>query len=150
MKFATAFFALVPFVAALPPAVRTIAPEIRNATALVLNLLFHPTPLPFITRPRQVGPTPNTQGNVFVGVNANWVGGTDHFHGSSGQCVNVPVIWNDLISAFGPDPGQDCFIFIDADCRGPQNGPIRSPGISNLATIGFNDAVSSFKFVYIH
>ncbi|KAJ7253893.1 hypothetical protein C8J57DRAFT_1237141 [Mycena rebaudengoi] len=150
MKFAAALFALVPFVAALPPAVRTVEPEIRNATALVLNLLLDPIPIPFLTRPRQVSLTPNTQGNIFVGVNDHWKGGTATFHGSSGQCVNVPVIWNELISAFGRDPGQDCFIFIDAGCSGPQNGPIRSPGIPNLATIGFNDAVSSFKFVYIH
>ncbi|KAJ7260141.1 hypothetical protein C8J57DRAFT_1637741 [Mycena rebaudengoi] len=128
MKFAAALFALVPFVAALPPAVRTVQPEpeIRNATALI-------------------GPTPNTQGNVFVCIDSGFTNICATFHGSSGQCVNFPSNFNDIISSFGPDSGQDCFIFIDGGCSGPQNGPIRNPGISNLATIGFNDAISSFK-----
>ncbi|KAJ7255906.1 hypothetical protein C8J57DRAFT_1235826 [Mycena rebaudengoi] len=55
---------------------------------------------------------------------------------------------NDEISSFGPDDGQDCFIFAflssDAGCVGAQNGPIRFPGISNLKTIGFNDKMSSW------
>jgi hypothetical protein len=35
-------------------------------------------------------------------------------HGSSGHCVNVPASLNDVISSFGPDSGQDCFIFESA------------------------------------
>ncbi|KAJ7249849.1 hypothetical protein C8J57DRAFT_684914 [Mycena rebaudengoi] len=126
MKFTTAFFALVPLVAALPPAVRTVEAGVKNATALV-------------------SPTPNIQGNVFVCVDAGFQNGCTLFHGSSGQCVNFGATLNDRISSFGPDPEQDCFIFVDNNCIGFQAGPIRSPGISNLKDIGFNDAISSFK-----
>ncbi|KAJ6620489.1 hypothetical protein B0H10DRAFT_1079081 [Mycena sp. CBHHK59/15] len=119
MKFTTAFFALIPLVYAIP------APE-RDLGAL----------------------SARTQGNVFVCVDADFTGQCTTLHGSSGQCVNVPLVFNDNISSVGPDSGQDCFFFIDANCGGSSLGPIRDPGIPNLnvdATVAFNDAISSFK-----
>ncbi|KAJ6495517.1 hypothetical protein DFH09DRAFT_1205636 [Mycena vulgaris] len=115
MKFTTAFFTLTPLVYALP------APE-HDTAVLVAR----------------------TQGNVFVCTNADFTGSCTTLHGSSGQCVNVPLVFNDNISAVGPDSGQDCFFFTDANCGGSQLGPIRSPGNSNLGGSSFNDAISSF------
>ncbi|KAJ7260151.1 hypothetical protein C8J57DRAFT_1514853 [Mycena rebaudengoi] len=129
MKFATALFALVPLVTALPPAVRTVEAEVRNATALAT---FEYAPIDTVVC--------LTVSFSFVCVDAGFQNSCATFHGSSGQCVNFPPNLNDVISSFGPDSGQDCFIFV-----GPQNGPIRNPGIPNLAIIGFNDAISSFK-----
>lgn len=28
-----------------------------------------------------------------------------------GECVNLAADLNDLVSSFGPDPGQDCFAY---------------------------------------
>ncbi|KAJ7222887.1 hypothetical protein C8J57DRAFT_624632 [Mycena rebaudengoi] len=123
MKFSTAFFALIPLVAALPPA--------AVHTEAVAN--------------SKVGPTPNTQGNVFVCQDAGFHTNCQVLHGSSGHCVNVPASLNDVISSFGPDSGQDCFIFEDINCGGDSLGPIRSPGISDLLPIGWGDRMSSFK-----
>ncbi|KAJ7277904.1 hypothetical protein C8J57DRAFT_1465739 [Mycena rebaudengoi] len=110
MKFSTAFFALIPFVAA--------------------------TALP---------PAPQTPGNVRVCTDAGFTGNCITLNGGSTQCNNFPGDFNDNISSFGPDDGQDCFIFVDAGCTGAQAGPIRFPGISNLNDIGFNDKISSWK-----
>ncbi|KAJ6553741.1 hypothetical protein DFH09DRAFT_1495313 [Mycena vulgaris] len=117
MKFTTAFFALIPLIYAVP------APE-RDTAALVAR----------------------TQGNVLVCTNAGFTGSCTVLHGSSGQCVNVPLVFNDNISAVGPDSEQDCFFFtqVEANCGGSQLGPIRSPGNSNLGGTSFNDAISSF------
>ncbi|KAF7324019.1 hypothetical protein MKEN_00624000 [Mycena kentingensis (nom. inval.)] len=90
-------------------------------------------------------PVKRTPGNVFACVDANFGPPCALFHGSSGQCVNITPDFNDKISSFGPDPAQDCFIFSDINCQGQQAGPFRSPGIPNLANIGLNDQVSSFK-----
>ncbi|KAJ7280020.1 hypothetical protein C8J57DRAFT_118874 [Mycena rebaudengoi] len=124
MKFSTAFFALVPLVAALlPAAVQTEAPVDDS----------------------KVGPTPNTQGNVFVCRDDSFGPPCQVLHGSSGQCVNVPASLNDAISSIGPDSGQDCFIFADFNCDGDTLGPIRSPGIRDLMPFNFADKMSSFQ-----
>ncbi|KAJ7280635.1 hypothetical protein C8J57DRAFT_1500851 [Mycena rebaudengoi] len=142
MKFTTALFSFVPLVTALPPAVRTVEAEVRNATVLV-------------------SPAPNIQGNVDACLDVGFQN-CQILHGSSGQCVDFPAGLNDGISSFGPDSDQDCFIFFckysqlrdcsirlarsrsDFSCTGFQAGPIRNPGISDLRDIGFN-VISSFK-----
>ncbi|KAJ7323255.1 hypothetical protein DFH08DRAFT_350047 [Mycena albidolilacea] len=125
MKFSTAFFALVPLVAALPPALRNV--DVGNSTAVI---------------------SPDTAGNIFVCTDAGFTGSCAVFSGASGQCVDFPSNFNDDISSVGPDSGQDCFFWIDAGCSNEQLGPIRSPGSSNLnvdPTVAFNDHISSFK-----
>jgi hypothetical protein len=88
------------------------------------------------------------------------------FNGASGQCIELPGSFNEDITSIGPDPGQDCFFYMqgfllrlelslylmllysDGGCTGGQLGPIRSPGSSNLnvaATVQFNDHISSFE-----
>ncbi|KAK7045009.1 hypothetical protein R3P38DRAFT_2882090 [Favolaschia claudopus] len=126
MKFTAAFFALIPFVAAMPPVFERSTDTTNSTQELVAR----------------------TQGNVFVCTDAGFTGTCGVFHGNSGECVNLPSQFNDNISSVGPDSGQDCFFYIDINCSGGQLGPIRSPGISNLnvaATVGFNDHISSFK-----
>ncbi|KAJ6603742.1 hypothetical protein B0H10DRAFT_1703141, partial [Mycena sp. CBHHK59/15] len=75
----------------------------------------------------------------FVCVDANFGAPCATFHGASGQCVAFSSDFDNVISSFGPDSGQDCFIFVQSGCTGRSDGPIRNPGIPNLATIGFND-----------
>jgi hypothetical protein len=48
----------------------------------------------------------------FVCIDSGFTNICATFHGSSGQCVNFPSNFNDIISSFGPDSGQDCFIFM--------------------------------------
>ncbi|KAJ7256080.1 hypothetical protein C8J57DRAFT_1517812 [Mycena rebaudengoi] len=100
--------------------------------------------IPFVAA-TALPPAPQTPGNVRVCTDAGFTGNCQTLNGGSTQCVNVPGGFNDEISSFGPDDGQDCFIFADAGCVGAQNGPIRFPGISNLKTVGFNDKMSSWK-----
>ncbi|KAJ7123984.1 hypothetical protein C8R43DRAFT_39935 [Mycena crocata] len=96
-------------------------------------------------------PTPDkelaarTPGNVFVCIDGNFAGQCTTLHSASGQCVNVPLVFNDNISSVGPDAGQDCFFFTDANCGGSRLGPLRSPGNANLGGNSFNDAISSFQ-----
>ncbi|KAJ7843706.1 hypothetical protein B0H13DRAFT_2364620 [Mycena leptocephala] len=92
MKFATAPIALVPLVAALPPAMRTVETNLKNATALV-------------------NPTPNIKGNVFVCVDPGFSGGCATSNGGNNQCVNFGATLNDRISSFRPDPEQDLLHF---------------------------------------
>ncbi|KAJ7849573.1 hypothetical protein B0H13DRAFT_1906114 [Mycena leptocephala] len=122
MKFSTAFFALVPLVAALPPALRSV--EGTNGTRDHRSMLGTP------------------RANIFVCTDAGFTGNCGVFTGTSGECINFPSSFNDDITAVGPDDGQDCFFYMQ------QLGPIRSPGIANLnvaATVAFNDHISSFK-----
>ncbi|KAJ6603069.1 hypothetical protein B0H10DRAFT_2217616 [Mycena sp. CBHHK59/15] len=122
MKSITAFIVLIPFVAAVPPTLHS-----ASSTEIVAR----------------------SPGNVFVCVEAGFTGHCGNFAGASGQCVNFPSDFNDDITAVGPDDGQDCFFYIDANCSNEQLGPIRSPGLANLRDtpehLPFNDAISSFK-----
>jgi hypothetical protein len=105
----------------------------------------------------------------FVCTDINFGGVCTTFHGSSGQCVNFSAEFNDDITSFGPDTGQDCFIFVyayvictrhssfflpteipsDINCGGTSAGPFRNPGVPDLSTINFNDKISSFQWVLI-
>ncbi|KAJ6533059.1 hypothetical protein B0H19DRAFT_1272536 [Mycena capillaripes] len=89
MKFTTAFPPLIPFVTALPPALRSTV-EVTNSTKI----------------------TARTQGNVFVCTAGGFAGTCGKFHGASGQCVDFLSQFNDEISAIGPDSGQDCFFYL--------------------------------------
>ncbi|KAJ7873837.1 hypothetical protein B0H14DRAFT_2343924, partial [Mycena olivaceomarginata] len=83
----------------------------------------------------------------FVCTNSGFAGTCSVFRGASGECISFPGDFNDDITSIGPDSGQDCFFLRnDLGCTGQQLGPIRSPGISNLASnAGFNDQISSFQ-----
>ncbi|KAJ7222895.1 hypothetical protein C8J57DRAFT_241847 [Mycena rebaudengoi] len=124
MKLSAAFFALVPLVAAMPPAARTV--EAGTDT---------------------VSPKPNVLGNIFVCVDPNFLGTCATFHGASGQCINFPPPFQHSISSVGPDPGQDCLFFDQPNCLG-RHLLIQFPGILNLATVGFDDVIMSFVCFY--
>ncbi|KAJ7222897.1 hypothetical protein C8J57DRAFT_1731545 [Mycena rebaudengoi] len=121
MKLSAAFFALVPLVAAMPPAARTV--EAGTDT---------------------VSPKPNVLGNVFVCVDPNFLPPCAIFHGASGQCINFPPPFQHSISSVAPDPGQACFFFDQPNCVGRQLGPLPPPVIADLAIFGFDDVIMSF------
>ncbi|KAJ7890310.1 hypothetical protein B0H13DRAFT_1887600 [Mycena leptocephala] len=83
MKFSTAFFAIVPLVAALPPPLRTV--EVANSTAVI---------------------SPETPGNVFVCTDAGFTGSCSVFNGASGQCIELPGSFNEDITDGGCTGGQ--------------------------------------------
>ncbi|KAJ7464115.1 hypothetical protein FB451DRAFT_1179954 [Mycena latifolia] len=117
MKFSTAFFALVPLVAALPPASRSEVESLSARTVGHVQADFVKTP-PAIC---------------------------EHYVAAkSGDCVDFSPEIDNTVSSFGPDAGQQCFIFADGGCAGPRVGPIFFPGIPDLSTIGMNDVISSF------
>ncbi|KAJ7592326.1 hypothetical protein C8J56DRAFT_932884, partial [Mycena floridula] len=125
MQFSVLLLALLPLVAAMPA-----EPVIIREGDVGYNNVKRATA---------------TQGNVFVTTAIDFGGDNTIISGGSGQCVNVPSNFNDVISSVGPDPDQDCFFFVDADCNGSRIGPIRSPGVSDLRTTNppINDAISS-------
>ncbi|KAJ7910945.1 hypothetical protein B0H13DRAFT_2328851 [Mycena leptocephala] len=118
MKFSTAFFALVPLVAALPHS------EVENLSARTVGHVFACSQAGFVNIPPAI---------------------CEHYVASkSGDCVDFSPEIDNTVSSFGPDAGQQCFIFADGGCQGPRVGPIFFPGISDLTTIGMNDLISSF------
>ncbi|KAJ7460242.1 hypothetical protein FB451DRAFT_1181914 [Mycena latifolia] len=94
-------------------------------------------------------------GNVYMCTAANWqqycVYITD---ASPGECVNLAADLNDLVSSFGPDPNQECYMYSGFDCSETFAGPIVAPGFSGLSqplvfTNGlslpsYNDVMSSY------
>ncbi|KAJ7466018.1 hypothetical protein FB451DRAFT_1178850 [Mycena latifolia] len=138
MKFATAFFALIPLVYALPAPDPEVMPSLVVAAA------------PNLCRPQALAS--RAQGAVFVCANAPFAEPCSKFSGVSGECVNFPAAFSDDISSVGPDSGQDCFFFVqvffraDAGCSGARLGPVRNPGIPDLFSTGFNDNISSFQY----
>jgi hypothetical protein len=51
-------------------------------------------------------------GNVYLCTDANWQGYCVYItDAGSGECVNLASDLNDLVSSFGPDPNQGCYMF---------------------------------------
>jgi hypothetical protein len=119
MKSTIALFALIPLIYALP------APE-GDLVMAILSILypFYPTdifrrahfpPAPKATcmsAPRPPELNAHVHFPSFVCVDAGFTGDCTTLHGSSGECVNIPLVFNDNISSVGPDSGQDCFFFM--------------------------------------
>ncbi|KAJ7509143.1 hypothetical protein B0H11DRAFT_2217545 [Mycena galericulata] len=123
--------ALVPLVAAVPHALRTV--EVTNSTAVIST--------------RDTA----TAGNVFVCTDAGFTGDCAVFAGANAACVNFSGGFLNDITAIGPDSGASCYFWNGEDCSGEELGPVSSPGISDLnvqATVDFNDHVSSFACFY--
>ncbi|KAJ7923465.1 hypothetical protein B0H13DRAFT_2655119 [Mycena leptocephala] len=136
MKFTTAFLALLPLVYAVPA-------HIPNATSDTLSS-------------RALG--------VFVCTDPNFTG-TCAFLSSNGECVNIPPALKNSISSFGPEAGEECFVYLqvastlnpctllfclttfnrDTDCLGPRIGPIVSGGIGIGNPPFPDDAIESFQ-----
>ncbi|KAJ6538096.1 hypothetical protein B0H19DRAFT_1270461 [Mycena capillaripes] len=101
--------------------------------------------------------TKRDAGNVYLCTAANFeqycVYITD---AGPGECVNLAGDLNDLVSSFGPDPNQYCYVYRNANCdrNSDQVGPIQAPGIADLSqhiNLGeggiikeFNDVISSY------
>ncbi|KAJ7872613.1 hypothetical protein B0H14DRAFT_2570109 [Mycena olivaceomarginata] len=132
MMFPAALFALVPFVVGLPSALHIVSNN--TAAAMVIRPPSHPTSIYLLTTPPQIGE--RQRGNCML------------WHGKSNACVTLPPNFNDALSSFGPDTGQDCFIFVETGCSSSTFGPIQHPGFDDLELIGWNNAISSFKCIY--
>ncbi|KAJ6599792.1 hypothetical protein DFH09DRAFT_1503973 [Mycena vulgaris] len=98
-------------------------------------------------------------GDVYLCTAAFWSGYCVLITGAfSGGCVNLASDLDNLVSSFGPDAGQDCYMYDAHDCNillGSSIGPIRSPGGADMSqTINtgseggarpFNDVLSSYR-----
>ncbi|KAJ7486979.1 hypothetical protein FB451DRAFT_1026068 [Mycena latifolia] len=58
-------------------------------------------------------------------------------------CTNVPVNFNDNVSAVRPVQGVVCTLYADVNCGG-QNILSIYPGYPDLATQGFNDRLTAY------
>ncbi|TFK67856.1 hypothetical protein BDN72DRAFT_73481 [Pluteus cervinus] len=86
---------------------------------------------------------------VYYCTDINWGGSCHQSPPVDGSCHNMQggvAQYNDQISSFGPDPNLYCIIFRDLDCKFTTGGytSVGYPGVADLRTIGFNDAISSY------
>ncbi|KAJ6576353.1 hypothetical protein B0H10DRAFT_938094 [Mycena sp. CBHHK59/15] len=125
MKFSSAFIAFAPLVAALP-SLSSVGASSVSARA------------------------PLTPGNLFVCTEAGFTGLCQVFSVINDQCFNFPANFMFDISAVGPDEGQTCFFFINANCVGPPIlGPVAFPGISDLSTSPpFDNLIASTTCIF--
>ncbi|KAF5372095.1 hypothetical protein D9758_004953 [Tetrapyrgos nigripes] len=99
--------------------------------------------------------TTDALGTVLVCIALNFAGCVLIQTVPNGICVPLGPDLNDFVSSFGPDAGQQCFIFADPGCTGDNRGPIEFPGVSDLSQSfltsdgrlnpPFNDVTSSYQ-----
>ncbi|KAJ7081212.1 hypothetical protein B0H15DRAFT_743617, partial [Mycena belliarum] len=82
-------------------------------------------------------------GQLLLCVNANFGAPCTNALYLSGTCTNVPVNFQDNVSAVQPVQGVVCTLFANVNCGG-QNIISINPGYSNLAAQGFNDRLTSY------
>jgi hypothetical protein len=123
MKFSTAFFALIPLVAALPPAIRSDGSNSTEVTrrhshsnvlanSCIADLCQNSWQYVRTARRTTIFAKAHVQFYSFVCTDAGFTGNCGVFSGASGQCINFPSSFNDDITAVGPDDGQDCFFYM--------------------------------------
>ncbi|KAJ7023997.1 hypothetical protein C8F04DRAFT_1401366 [Mycena alexandri] len=103
-----------------------------------------------------------TPGNVFLCTDAGFQGTCVEITGAfDGGCVDLGFDLDNLVSSFGPDPGQTCIVYNAHGCADSGAGDpafayfISFPGVSDLSQpfIGsdghqnapFNDIISSYQ-----
>ncbi|KAJ6625213.1 hypothetical protein B0H10DRAFT_2212216 [Mycena sp. CBHHK59/15] len=97
----------------------------------------------------------------YLCTDANWGGYCVYITDAGpGECVNLASDLNDLVSSFGPDANQACYIFADWDCNALSGrvGPIYAPGVADMSKSintgeegggrPFNDIMSSYQCFY--
>ncbi|KAJ7149278.1 hypothetical protein C8R43DRAFT_505956 [Mycena crocata] len=99
------------------------------------------------------GHVKRTPGNLYLCTDIGFTGYCVLITGaSSGHCVNLGPDLNDLVTSFGPDSGQSCSFFLNARCAAGKAADvvqnIRSPGISDLSQIGFDNTGSSYACIF--
>lgn len=144
MKFTIALFALIPLIHALP------APE-GDLVMAILSVLYpfyltdifrraHFPPAPKATCMSASRP-PELNAHIhflsFVCIDAGFTGDCTTLHGSSGECVNVPLVFNDNISGVRPDSGRTASF----SCKySPENSS--PPAVSNVKNTARQMAVA--------
>ncbi|TLD20382.1 hypothetical protein PspLS_08461 [Pyricularia sp. CBS 133598] len=96
------------------------------------------------------GPLAARQGPpaFYACIHPGWTAPCQYFViGVSTQCYNFLGDWDNSISAFGPDQGTICNLYDSPNCvDSPRTiGSLVWPGISDLAALGWDNAVSSFR-----
>ncbi|KAJ6569264.1 hypothetical protein B0H19DRAFT_911502, partial [Mycena capillaripes] len=82
-------------------------------------------------------------GELLLCVNANFGAPCTQALYLENTCTNVPVNFQDNVSAVQPSPGVVCTLFSDLNCGG-QNIISINPGYPNLANQGFNDRLTAY------
>lgn len=54
--------------------------------------------------------------------------------------------WYRQVSSYGPDPGLNCTVYEGDNCTG-MNTTMEYPGVEDLARVGWNDRIASFRCV---
>ncbi|KAJ7466008.1 hypothetical protein FB451DRAFT_1402415 [Mycena latifolia] len=123
MKFATAFFALIPLVYSLPaPDPEALKPRAQGAVFVCANATFAQPCGKFSSVSAECVNFPAAFNDDISSV------GPD-----SGQdCFFFVQVFFRVFAR-------------DAGCSGAELGPVRDPGISDLFSTGFNDKISSFQ-----
>ncbi|KAJ7105690.1 hypothetical protein C8R44DRAFT_806666, partial [Mycena epipterygia] len=70
-----------------------------------------------------------------------------------GACVDLGPDLDKLVSSFGPDPGQTCFLWRFHGCGSFNTANdevmnIKYPGIANLGDVNFDNAASSYHCIF--
>ncbi|KAJ7204911.1 hypothetical protein C8J57DRAFT_1673250 [Mycena rebaudengoi] len=92
-----------------------------------------------------------TLGNSFLCTGAGFTGNCVLITGEqNGGCVNLGPDLDKQVSSFGPDQGQNCFLWRFPACGSFNSAKdlvqnVRFPGIANLADVNFDNAMSSYQ-----
>ncbi|KAJ7275863.1 hypothetical protein C8J57DRAFT_1466525 [Mycena rebaudengoi] len=103
-----------------------------------------------------------TPGNVFLCTAAGFTGTCVTIPGATnGGCVDLAGDLDNLVSSFGPDAGQTCWVFDAHGCStsAPFTAPIVFPGVADLSQMfrtadgvirgPFNDMISSYQCFFL-
>ncbi|KAJ7053208.1 hypothetical protein C8F01DRAFT_997007, partial [Mycena amicta] len=82
-------------------------------------------------------------GELLLCVNANFGAPCTEALYLENTCTNVPVNFQDNVSAVQPAQGVVCTLYADVNCGG-QNIISIYPGYPNLANQGFNDRLTAY------
>ncbi|KAI0811783.1 hypothetical protein GGR55DRAFT_641775 [Xylaria sp. FL0064] len=84
--------------------------------------------------------------HVYVCQNAPWVAPCSNEAVNTGVCYNFINGYDNSISSIGPDVGTTCTIYDGTNCGGASFS-FTNPGLSDLTSVGWNDAASSIRCV---
>ncbi|KAH8800372.1 hypothetical protein F5884DRAFT_757980 [Xylogone sp. PMI_703] len=91
-----------------------------------------------------------TVGGIYICTDANWKGDCGYKVQPLAECIQLTSPWQWQLSSFGPDKGTICVVYNTGNCGINDPTPYNTativwPGIADLTSIGWNDAIGSFQ-----